>query len=47
MGFARAAADLGVFMDQGVIVEQGSWEQLFNNPKELRTKQFLSQILKH
>jgi len=47
MGFARAAADEGVFMDQGVIVEQGSWDQLFNSPKEMRTKQFLSQILKH
>lgn len=47
MGFAKAAADEGIFMDQGVIVEQGSWEQLFNNPKEERTRKFLSQILKH
>jgi ABC-type polar amino acid transport system ATPase subunit len=47
MGFARAAADSVIFMDQGLIVEQGTPEQLFNQPKEARTKLFLSQILKH
>jgi polar amino acid transport system ATP-binding protein len=47
MGFARAAADTVVFMDEGLIVEQGPPEQLFNQPKEERTKLFLSQILKH
>jgi ABC-type polar amino acid transport system ATPase subunit len=47
MGFARAAADQAIFMDQGLIVEQGSPEQLFNQPKEARTQLFLSQILKH
>lgn len=47
MGFARAAADRVVFMDQGLIVEEGSPEQLFNTPQEERTKLFLSQILKH
>jgi ABC-type polar amino acid transport system ATPase subunit len=47
MGFARAAADQAIFMDQGLIVEQGSPDQLFNNPKEARTQLFLSQILKH
>lgn len=46
MGFARAAADQAIFMDQGVIIEQGSLDQLFNNPKEARTQLFLSQILK-
>ncbi len=47
MGFARAAADQAIFMDQGLIVEQGSPEQLFSHPKEARTQLFLSQILKH
>ena len=47
MGFARAAADQAIFMDQGLIVEQGSPEKLFNQPKEPRTQLFLSQILKH
>lgn len=47
MGFARAAADRAIFMDKGLIVEEGSPEQLFTNPKEPRTQLFLSQILKH
>jgi ABC-type polar amino acid transport system ATPase subunit len=47
MGFARAAADQAIFMDQGLIVEQGSPDKLFSEPKEARTKLFLSQILKH
>jgi polar amino acid transport system ATP-binding protein len=47
MGFARAAADQAIFMDQGLIVEQGSPEVLFSHPKEARTQLFLSQILKH
>lgn len=47
MGFARAAADQVIFMDEGLIVEQASPKQLFNNPKEERTKLFLSQILQH
>lgn len=47
MGFARAAADRVIFMDNGLIVEEGSPEQLFNQPKHVRTKLFLSQILKH
>lgn len=47
MGFARAAADQVIFMDDGLIVEQGSPEQLFKEPKEARTKLFLSQILQH
>ena len=47
MGFARAAADQAIFMDQGLIVERGSPEQLFITPKEPRTQLFLSQILKH
>ncbi len=47
MGFARAAADEAIFMDEGLIVEKGPPEQLFSQPKEARTKLFLSQILKH
>jgi len=47
MGFARAAADEVVFMDHGVIVERAAPKQLFENPREERTKLFLSQILHH
>lgn len=47
MGFARAAADRAIFMDKGLIVEEGTPEQLFSKPKEPRTQLFLSQILKH
>ena len=42
MDFARDVADRVIFMDEGVIVEQGPPEELFTNPKEERTKQFLS-----
>jgi ABC-type polar amino acid transport system ATPase subunit len=45
MGFARAVAKRMFFFDQGVIVEQGTPEQIFSNPKEPRTQLFLSQIL--
>ena len=45
MGFARAAADRVVFMDEGRIVETGTPDQIFSNPQEDRTKLFLSQIL--
>lgn len=47
MGFARAAADQMVFIDEGLIVEEGSPNQIFNKPREDRTKLFLSQILQH
>ncbi len=47
MGFARAAADEVIFMDEGLIVEKASPKVLFNNPKKDRTKLFLSQILQH
>ncbi|MCW5875622.1 MAG: amino acid ABC transporter ATP-binding protein [Anaerolineales bacterium] len=47
MGFARAAADEVIFMDEGLIVEHGPPQQIFNNPKQDRTKLFLSQILQH
>jgi polar amino acid transport system ATP-binding protein len=45
MGFAREVADRMIFMDEGAIVEQGTPEQLFNNPTQNRTKLFLSQII--
>jgi L-cystine transport system ATP-binding protein len=46
MRFAKEAADEVLFLDQGVIVERGKPEQIFSNPKEARTKQFLSLIEK-
>jgi general L-amino acid transport system ATP-binding protein len=45
MGFARNAADEIVFMDKGKIVEQGDPETFYTNPREERTRAFLSQIL--
>ena len=45
MGFAREAADRFLFFDQGLIVEEGTPEHFFTNPREERTKLFLSQIL--
>jgi polar amino acid transport system ATP-binding protein len=47
MGFARAAADRMVFMDEGQIVEVATPQALFNNPQHQRTKLFLSKILAH
>ncbi len=47
MGFARSVADAIVFMDQGEIVETDRPDVFFNNPKNDRTKLFLSQILTH
>ena len=44
MGFARAAADHVVFMDQGVIVEQGDPESIFGSPKHPRTQSFLARM---
>ena len=45
MGFAREVGDRVVFMDGGVVVEEGAPEQLINDPQEERTKAFLSQVL--
>lgn len=45
MGFVRAAAERIVFMDQGRIIEEGSPEEFFKNPREERTQAFLSKIL--
>ena len=45
MEFARDVSDRVIFMDKGVIAEQGSPEQIFENPKEERTKEFLKRFL--
>jgi ABC-type polar amino acid transport system ATPase subunit len=45
MGFAREVAHRVLFMDEGEILEEGTPEQLFSNPQNERTKQFLSKIL--
>ena len=45
MSFARDVASNVIFMDGGVIVEQGKPEEIFDNPKEERTRQFLKRIL--
>jgi polar amino acid transport system ATP-binding protein len=45
MGFARAAADRILFMDEGKIIEDTTPDELFTNPREERTKAFLSKIL--
>lgn len=45
MGFARDVADRVIFMDKGYIVEEGTPEEIFTNPKEERTKAFLPRVL--
>ncbi|MGF6725162.1 polar amino acid transport system ATP-binding protein [Paraburkholderia sp. GAS41] len=47
MGFARKTADRVVFMDKGVIAEQGAPEDIFVNPQNERTRQFLARVLDH
>jgi len=47
MGFARAAADRVVFMDDGQIVEQGAPAAIFEVPREARTRAFIGQIQRH
>ena len=47
MGFARSVADRVIFMDHGQIVEENTPDEFFNNPKNERTKDFLSKILSH
>lgn len=46
MGFARAVADRVIFIDGGRIIEEGRQEDIFDQPKEERTKQFLARIQK-
>jgi ABC-type polar amino acid transport system ATPase subunit len=45
MGFAREVADRVVFMDSGLLVEEGKPLEFFRNPKHERTRAFLSKIL--
>ena len=45
MGFAREVADRVLFIDEGIICEEGSPEELFSNPKSARLKDFLSKVL--
>jgi polar amino acid transport system ATP-binding protein len=47
MGFARDVGDRVVFMDGGVVVEEGSAKQVIDEPKEERTKRFLGLVLEH
>ncbi|HWV58293.1 MAG TPA: peptide ABC transporter ATP-binding protein, partial [Longimicrobiales bacterium] len=47
MGFARRVADRVIFMDDGRIVEQGSPDAFFTNPRSERARDFLSKILSH
>ena len=44
--FARDAADRVVFMDDGRIVEEGPPETIFTNPREVRTKAFVAQLIR-
>lgn len=46
MGFAREVADRVLFMDEGIIMEEGKPEDLFSNPREERTRAFLREVLK-
>jgi len=46
MGFAQEVADEIIFMDEGRIIERGAGDEFFANPKNLRTKDFLSRILR-
>ena len=45
MGFAKDVANKVIFMDQGLIAEEGDPTQIFTNPKNERTKEFLSRII--
>ena len=45
MGFAREVADRVLFMDEGQIVEEGTPDQIFSNPQQQRTKDFLNKVL--
>jgi ABC-type polar amino acid transport system ATPase subunit len=47
MGFARAVADRMYFFDEGLVIESGTPNEIFEQPREDRTKLFLSQILVH
>jgi polar amino acid transport system ATP-binding protein len=46
MGFAREVASQVCFLDNGSILERGTPEDIFENPREERTQQFLSRVVK-
>jgi len=46
MGFAREVADRVLFMDGGLIAEEGTPEDVFDHPREPRTVEFLSKVLR-
>ncbi|WP_157090420.1 ATP-binding cassette domain-containing protein, partial [Polaromonas jejuensis] len=45
MGFARQVADRVLFIDEGLVVEEGSPADIFDRPREERTRRFLSKVL--
>jgi polar amino acid transport system ATP-binding protein len=45
MGFAREVADRVIFIDEGVILEEGTPQEVFGNPKNPRTIDFLNKVL--
>jgi ABC-type polar amino acid transport system ATPase subunit len=47
MGFARRVADRVLFMDGGVIIEDSKPADFFNNPRDERSRMFLSKIMSH
>ena len=44
MAFAKEVSDRVLFMDSGIILEEGTPDQIFNNPKQERTKEFLQRF---
>ena len=46
MGFAREVGHRVLFMDEGIIVEEGTPDQIFDNPQNARTQSFLSKVLR-
>jgi len=45
MGFAREVADRVIFMDEGVIIEENTPEEIFHNPRNERTQNFLRKVI--
>ena len=45
MGFAREVGDRVLFMDEGVVMEEGTPEQIFEHPRNARTQDFLRKVL--
>ena len=45
MGFAKEVADCVIFMDEGIIMEEGTPDEIFNHPKNQRTKEFLDKVM--